>query len=314
MDNLFHRQRRGYGLRLDEIINESIRRSRSEEINLRCDSFINLEENSEHNYFNLSILRKIFNYGLSRFKSVILKELNENLSKIKGKSYNGHYSRRRAIRTVMDEALCCSYEFIDNWEKGIKRIMSERNEKLEKEYRELMVDREIVSKGIKDSFLIKYNLEDCLNDNIFLDKNDYDSILDFSLKFIQNFVKKNLDERTNIYLFVNENSLSYKFPFPGGMIELLKKCGIIGDSLEHYFLHFPVEDCGYYNHSDKYFSSVFPNAIDFETVRYRHDIIARFYKEDSRFLYPKVAITVPDRINYLKNIFNNLNFNVVTII
>lgn len=309
MNDLFNRQRRGYSFRLDEIIRES----KSEEIKLRCDSFINLEELSELKYKELVILRKIFNDGLSRFESVIIKELNKEISNnFRLENSSGHYSRQRAVRNLVDQVLDYSFSFVDNWEKSITRRNSERSREVEVVYRKLIIDREIMSRGIKDSFCLSYNLNLALNDK-FKDNNDcYDDMLDFSLKFIGDYGNNLLEEKNNIYLLVHENEyISIERPFPSEPLERLKKLGVVGDSLQHYFMHFPVSN---YNIQDNYFSVIFSQEnMDLELMMKKHDLVADIYSDNIKFPSPKIAITVVKRANYIKNLFSK-NMRAISLI
>lgn len=299
MNDTFTRQRRGYSLRLDELIRES----RPEDIKLRCDSFIFLEQSSEFRYMELMILKKIFNDGLSKFESAVLNELNEKIiNNFRLENDNSHYSRQRNVRNIVDKSLDYSFYFIDNWEGNISRGESEKNKNIEESYRKLMVDREIMSRGLKDSISLIYNLDSVLNDK-FKDNKNYNEILDFSLKFIGDYGKNILEERNNLYLLVHENEyISIERPFPSGPLERLKKFGVVGDSLQHYFIHFPVLD---YNLQDNYFSAVFPQEnIDLELMMKKHDLIADIYSDNVKFPSPKIAITVIERADYIKNLFS----------
>ena len=76
---------------------------------------------------------------------------------------------------------------------------------------------------------------------------------------------------------------------------------MVGDPLQHYFIHFPVSD---YNLQDNYFSAVFPQEnIDLELMIKKHDLIADIYSDNVKFPSPKIAITVTERADHIKNLF-----------
>jgi hypothetical protein len=306
MNDIFIRQRRGYDLTLDRLIRESS----PCEVKLRCDSLLTLEQESEFNFINLSVSRKILSEGLSRFLQVIIKELNEPISKKSIiKTDNSFYSRQRAFRSITDEILEYSKSFIENWETSIKRNESEKNRLLEYEYRKNIINREIQSRGLKDSFLITYKLENLLKDNF--KEDDYEDMMEFSLKFIENQGENISKYKKNSYLLVNDENFIVDGLFPSCLIERLKLLGIIGSSLEHCFMHFPETSK---TKEYKYYSYILPKEkTDLKIITDNDYVIVDFYLNNKEFPDPKVAITTSERHDYIRSLLSK-NSEVVSLI
>lgn len=236
MDELFLEQRRGYELALDRLIRTAELKDRG----LRVNASLNLEENTEVEYRNTSLLRAIYDRGLGDHREDILAKGNEGLGEFKWKlDYLGYHDRKNAFRKREDAILQRFLEIIEDYHESSGDSLRDRE--VEIRYLKNMVERQIHSRGLPGDVMIPHALDKELKARGLDVSEDYDAILDFSLQFV-NGQGNNLEgEMPNIYLIVHdEHPISSLGHFPGGSLETLRNWRIIGQGpIEHYFLYFP---------------------------------------------------------------------------
>lgn len=308
MDKLFEEQRLGYEFALDRLIRDA----KPKEIVSRCEAFGNLEDASEFEYGNVMMLRHLYGSGLGDFRTDFLSDLNQDdsvIDMLSRPSPDGFYDRQRFVRDRTDNFLLYALSFIDGWRYGdVKRGDAKRAQDVEERRRRLMVDRQIISKGLGNAIMITAPLERKLIEEFGMDSSEYDSMHTSSIDFV-NEQEANPDNWRNVYLLVNEDSTDMDAPFPALPLESLKRFGLINGALSHAFLHFPVRnfsDNGY-NYGSVNWTREGVNGVSLETD---YGTVCKYM---DNFDGPNVAITTLERSGYVRDLFQEQGAHVMTV-
>jgi len=304
MDILFKKQREGYELALDKLIRDAEPNERK----LRAQGLLGLEERSEVEYRNTTILRKIHDLGFGEFRQDILGEGNSDLDRFDWRvDLLGHYDRQKAFRdredVILDEFLTMIGDYSES--EGV----SSKDRRVEIRYLKNMVERQIQCRGLRGDIIIPSDLDRQLGESGLDVSFDYNLVLQFSMDFV-NSKGNNLEaESPNLYLLNHdEHPIHSSGHFPGGSLELLRFWGIIGKGpLEHYFLYSPEE--GRFSIQVPQDEYVCNNNVTYPGSGGLLQLVSKYSNEE--FNNPRLAIAPLSHAGMLKKMFVDNGYNIV---
>jgi len=218
----------------------------------------------------------------------------------------GFSSWQQAFRKNEDDKLTYAREFIDIFDDNFSRGEFEQDPKLDLAYRALMIERQVVVNNLSIGSQIIPKMVKGLEIKFGQDVS-HKKALKYAVEFMDMVCayENKIDDLRNVYLLVNEGSSEINNPFPASPILQLNDWGIVGRQLDHSFIHFPVINYGMSFESGSL--SVIRTSEDSErhhSLEDHRDIAVKYFEKD-RFLGPKVAITTPDKMDYVKKLFED---------